>query len=59
MTYIADRSNMLTMAQELFDVVSSGVVKIAINQRYPLSQAGEAHEALESRATTGSTIFTV
>lgn len=58
MTYIAERSNMLTMAHELFDVVSNGVVNIAINQRFPLSEAAKAHEALESRATTGSTIFT-
>ena len=58
MTYIAERNNMLTMASDLFDVVSSGAVKIAINQRYPLSDAAKAHDALESRATTGSTIFT-
>ena len=58
MTYIAERNNMLTMASALFDVVSSGAVKIAINQRYPLSDAAKAHDALESRATTGSTIFT-
>ncbi|MFT5896670.1 MAG: NADPH2:quinone reductase, partial [bacterium] len=53
MTYIADRANMLTMAQDLFDVVSGGVINIAINQRYPLSDAAKAHDALESRATTG------
>lgn len=58
MAYTAERANMLAMAQELFDVVSSGAVKIAINQRYPLSDAAKAHDALESRATTGSTIFT-
>ncbi|MFT6640962.1 MAG: NADPH2:quinone reductase [Granulosicoccus sp.] len=58
MTYIADRANMLTMAQDLFDVVSGGAINIAINQRYPLSDAAKAHDALESRATTGSTIFT-
>jgi len=58
MTYIAERTNMLKMASELFDVVSNGAVKIAINQRFPLEQAAIAHDALESRATTGSTIFT-
>jgi len=57
MTYTADRSNMLKMAHDLFEVVSSGVVKITINQRYPLSEAAKAHDALESRQTTGSTIF--
>jgi NADPH2:quinone reductase len=58
MTYIAERANMVSMAEDLFDVVSSGAVKIAINQRYPLSDAAKAHDALESRSTTGSTIFT-
>jgi NADPH2:quinone reductase len=55
---MAERTNMIIMAQDLFDVVSSGAVKIAINQRYPLSDVAKAHDALESRATTGSTIFT-
>ncbi len=59
MTYTADPDNMRAMAEELFDVVASGKVKIAINQRYPLSEAAKAHDALESRQTTGSTIFTV
>ena len=59
MTYTADPTDMRAMAQELFDVVASGKVKIAINQRYPLSEAAKAHDALESRQTTGSTIFTV
>lgn len=58
MTYIAEHANMLKMAEELFDVVRSGAVKISINQRYPLSDAAKAHDALESRETTGSTIFT-
>lgn len=59
MTYTADPANMRAMAQELFDVVATGKVKIAINQRYPLSDAAKAHDALEARQTTGSTIFTV
>jgi len=58
MTYIAEHSNMIAMANELFDVVANGTVKITINQRYPLRDAAKAHDALESRATTGSTIFT-
>jgi len=58
MTYIAEHSNMLTMANDLFDVVASGAVKISINQRFALEDAAKAHSALESRATTGSTIFT-
>ncbi|HUB85411.1 MAG TPA: quinone oxidoreductase [Rhizomicrobium sp.] len=44
-------------ANDLFAVIQSGAVKTAINQRFPLAQAREAHEALHSRATTGATIL--
>ena len=44
-------------ANDLFAVIGSGAVKITINQRFPLAQAREAHEALHSRATTGATIL--
>jgi NADPH2:quinone reductase len=47
------------MAQDLFDVVLSGTVKIEINQTYPLSDAAKAHLDLQARKTTGSTILTV
>jgi NADPH2:quinone reductase len=58
-SYVAKRSDLLATAQELFDVVAKGAVKININQKYPLQDAGKAHRDLESRKTTGSTIFTV
>ena len=44
-------------ADDLFAVIRSGAVKIAINQRFPLAEARKAHEALHSRATTGATIL--
>lgn len=44
-------------ADELFAVIESGAVMIAINQRFPLAEARGAHEALHSRATTGATIL--
>jgi NADPH2:quinone reductase len=47
------------MAQDLFDIVSSGKVKIRIGQRYALEDAQQAHRDLEARKTTGSTIFTL
>ncbi len=59
MTYTAKRSDLVASANELFDVVRSGAVKIEINQTYPLSAAAQAHRDLEGRKTTGSTIFTV
>jgi len=58
-TYTARRSDLLAGAAELFEMVEQGIVKITINQRYPLREAERAHRDLEARKTTGSTIFTV
>ncbi len=55
--YIATRPELLATAEDLFDVIASGVVSIDIGQRFPLAEAAEAHRALEGRATTGSTIL--
>lgn len=59
MSYNADRSELVKCAEGLFDVVTSGAVKITVNQRYALEDAAEAHRALEARETTGSTVFMV
>jgi NADPH2:quinone reductase len=56
-TYTAKRADLVAAAQDLFDVVQSGAVKIAVNQTFPLSAAAAAHTALESRQTTGSTVL--
>ena len=56
-TYAAKREDLLKMADELFQVVASGAVKIPVNQKYPLKDAQKAHRDLEGRATTGSTIL--
>jgi NADPH2:quinone reductase len=56
-TYSAKREDRLAIAQGLFDVVTTGKVKIPVNQKYPLADAARAHKDLESRATTGSTIL--
>ena len=57
MHYIASTEDLLRTATDLFDVVRSGVVRIEVNQRYPLSEAARAHRDLEARATTGSSIL--
>ena len=57
MTYTAKREDLVQSANELFEVVSSGAVKIEINQTYPLREAAQAHRDLEARKTTGSTIL--
>jgi NADPH2:quinone reductase len=56
-TYAASREALLNGARELFAVVKSGKVKIAINQTYLLREAAQAQRDLESRKTTGSTIL--
>ena len=55
--YAAKREDLMSIAADLFDKVGSGAVKIPINQKYPLKEARKAHENLEGRATTGSTIL--
>ncbi|MEK7765875.1 MAG: quinone oxidoreductase [bacterium] len=56
-TYTATRDELLATARELFAVVETGVVKIEINQSYPLREAAQAHRDLEARRTTGSTVL--
>ncbi|MEN0073384.1 MAG: quinone oxidoreductase [Paracraurococcus sp.] len=56
-TYTAKREDLVRTAQDLFDTVKSGAVKIAVNQSVPLKDAAKAHEALEARKTTGSTVL--
>jgi NADPH:quinone reductase len=55
--YTAKRDDLLMTANDLFKVVGSGAVKIPVNQKYSLKDAGKAHKDLESRGTTGSSIL--
>jgi NADPH2:quinone reductase len=56
-THLASTEATLAMAQDLFDVVRSGAVKIRIDQRYALADVAQAHRDLEARKTTGSTVL--
>jgi NADPH:quinone reductase len=56
-TYTAKRADLIANANELFDVVSKGIVKINVNHTYPLKDAAQAHKDLESRKTTGSIVL--
>jgi len=56
-SHLATRQSAQEMADDLFEVVQSGAVKIRIDQRYPLAEAGRAQRDLEARATTGSTVL--
>jgi len=55
--YTASRKDLVAAANDLFDVVGSGKVKVSVNQTYPLAKAARAHQDLEARLTTGSTVL--
>ncbi len=56
-TYIAQRGDLLAISGELFDAVTSGKVKIGVNQTYALKDAAQAQIDLVARKTTGSSIL--
>jgi NADPH2:quinone reductase len=55
--YTATRDELQLSTGRLFEMIEKGVVRIDINARFPLADAADAHRALESRATTGSTVL--
>lgn len=57
--YIADPAEKAALADEVFNHVAAGRIRIEINQRYALEEAIQAHRDLEARKTTGSSIFVV
>ncbi len=59
MTYTAERSDLVAMADELIAMITSGAIAITVNQRFALSDAVQAHVALEARKTRGATVLEV
>ncbi|KAL6334714.1 hypothetical protein AAG906_021373 [Vitis piasezkii] len=57
MHYSATRDDLLEAAGEVFANVASGVLRVRVNHKYPLSQAAQAHADLESRKTSGSVVL--
>ena len=57
--HLSTRAVAQEMADELFAMVTSGKVKVAVGRRYALADAAQAHVDLESRKTTGSSILTL
>tara|TARA_R110002124_G_scaffold63350_15_gene173109 strand:+ start:8242 stop:9213 length:972 start_codon:yes stop_codon:yes gene_type:complete len=55
--YLADRSALLAGARLLFEAIANGSIQVQISQTFPLSEAAQAHRALEGRQTTGSVIL--
>jgi NADPH2:quinone reductase len=55
--YMRDAQELKETADDLFAVIASGAVKVAVNQRFKLADVRAAHEALHSRQTTGATVL--
>jgi NADPH2:quinone reductase len=55
--YMRDAQELKETADDLFAVIASGAVKIAVNQCFKLADVKAAHEALHSRQTTGATVL--
>ncbi|HEX9621432.1 MAG TPA: quinone oxidoreductase [Polyangiaceae bacterium] len=55
--YTSTREERVSSARAVFEVLASGAVRATVGQRFPLEKAADAHRALESRATTGSTLL--
>lgn len=55
--YTEDRTDLLANANELFSMVESCKIKIAVNHRYALKDAADAHRDLAARKTTGSIVL--
>jgi len=55
--WVAERHDLVAAAEDLFGVVTSGAVRIEVNQTYPLKEAAQAHRDMEARKTTGSTVL--
>ncbi|WP_312952069.1 quinone oxidoreductase [Superficieibacter sp.] len=57
--YITNREELTEASNELFSLIASGVIKVDVAdaQKFALKDAQKAHEALESRATQGSSLL--
>jgi len=56
-THTATRELLVEGAERLIDVISKGIVKNHINQSYALKDTAQAHQDIEARITTGSTVL--
>lgn len=55
--YARNAQELKETADDLFQAITSGAVKVSVNQHFRLADARRAHEALHSRATTGATVL--
>ena len=55
--YMSDREELLKRANDLFNWIANGELKLRIDKSFPLSEAAEAHRQLEARKTTGKVLL--
>ena len=55
--YMSDRSELLGRANQLFEWIASGRLKLRIDQSFKLAEAAHAHRLLEGRKTTGKLVL--
>ncbi|HVH41674.1 MAG TPA: quinone oxidoreductase [Labilithrix sp.] len=55
--YVQKPAELVGRAQDLFDAIRTGILKVRVAQTYPLREAMQAHRDLEARKTTGSTVL--
>jgi NADPH2:quinone reductase len=55
--YLIDREERQQMADQLFDALRTGKIRVQVGAKFALAQVADAHRALESRTTMGSTVL--
>jgi NADPH:quinone reductase-like Zn-dependent oxidoreductase len=55
--YTAASGDLRAIAGNVFEMLARGALRVAINQRYALAEAAQAHRDLEARRTTGASIL--
>jgi NADPH:quinone reductase len=55
--YIATRADLETRANDVFDAIANGTLRLRVEHVYPLADAAQAHRDLESRRTTGKILL--
>ena len=55
--YAANRAELLQRANDLFQWINTGKIKLRIHKTFPLQEAAEAHKLLEGRQTSGKLLL--
>jgi len=55
--HVVTRAELVARAEDLFGWIAEGSLTIRIHERYPLAEAGRAHEDLQGRRTSGKLLL--